>query len=93
MSSRKRFVVEAEWSGYTSAQQRIVHRTVETLFRVGYENIGHYFFGDNTSLSVNVRDAKPRERVQKINGYGTLLRDLAMKKWSEIRSQSSGETK
>jgi hypothetical protein len=77
--SRKRFVVEAEWSGYSRSQQHVVHRTVETLFRSGYEALSHHTFGDGTSLCISVRDAKPRERVQEIKGYSSLLRDAAMK--------------
>lgn len=86
--SRKRFIVEAEWSGYHSGQQHVCHRTVETLFRAGYEALHSHTFGDGTYLSIRVRDAKPRERIERKNGYGTLLRDLAMQKWSELKTTS-----
>jgi hypothetical protein len=86
--ARKRFVVEAEWSGYHSGQQHVCHRTVETLFRAGYEALHSHTFGDGTYMSISVRDAKPRERVERKNGHGTLLRDLAMQKWSELKAQS-----
>lgn len=88
MGHRKRFIVEAEWGGYTSSQQRIVHRTVETLFRAGYEAVTWHTFSDGTSLSITVRDCKPREKVKEIHGYDSLLRDVAMKAWSEKRSAS-----
>jgi hypothetical protein len=94
--ARKRFVVEAEWCGYTSSQTRIVHRTVETTFRAGFENIGHHTFGDGTTLFVTVRDAKPRERVHQNFGYKKLLDELAWRKWVEIRdstAQNSGDAK
>lgn len=81
MSARKRFVVEAEWSGYCSCQQWICHRTVETLFRAGYEAINRHRFSDGTYLTVTVRDAKPREKIQQIHGYSELLRDIAMTEW------------
>jgi hypothetical protein len=82
---RQRFVVEAEWSGYHSGQRRVCHRTVETMFRAGYEALHSHTFGDGTYLSISVRDAKPRERVEQIKGYCGLLRDLAMDKWKQLR--------
>lgn len=95
MSNRKRFVVEAEWSGYHSGQRHVCHRTVETLFRAGYENLRYHNFTDGTGMTISVRDAKPRERIERKNGYGTLLRDLAMEKWSELKaaSQAAKEAK
>lgn len=84
--ARKRFVVEATWSGYHSGQQHVCHRTVETLFRAGYEALHSHTFGDGTYMSISVRDAKPRERIERKNGYGSLLSDLAMKKWSELKA-------
>lgn len=87
--ARKRFVVEATWSGYHWGQSHICHRTVETLFRIGYENLHSHVFGDGTHMSITVRDAKPRERVERMNGYSKLLRDLAMDKWSELRAAPS----
>lgn len=84
--ARKRFVVEAEWSGYTSGQRRVCHRTVETLFRAGYEALHSHTFGDGTYMTITVRDAKPRERVQKLNGYGVLLRNAAMDEWSRQKA-------
>lgn len=89
MSNRKRFVVEAIWSGYHSGQQHVCHRTVETMFRAGYEKLLWHSFSDGTYLSISVRDAEPRERVERKNGYGALLRDLAMQKWSELKASQS----
>lgn len=86
MSGRKRFIVEAVWSGYAGSQRRVVHRTVETLFRAGYENVRWHQFSDGTGMSISVRDAKPRERVEQITGYSALLRDAAMVKWCELKA-------
>lgn len=92
--ARKRFIVEAQWSGYHSGQQHVCHRTVETLFRAGYEALGSHSFSDGTYMTITVRDAKPRERVEQKKGYNTLLRNLAMDKWSELKAaQSDRETK
>ena len=86
MGHRQRFVVEAEWSGYHSNQRRVCHRTVETLFRVGYESIGTLMFSDGTYLTVTVRDAKPREKVQQIHSYDELLHAAAVKAWNNKRN-------
>jgi len=91
--ARKRFVVEATWSGYTSGQQHVCHRTVETLFRAGYEALRSHTFVDGTYMLISVRDAKPRERIERKNGYGALLLDLAMHEWSKLKAaQSAKET-
>ena len=89
MSHRKRFVVEATWSGYTSEQSRVVHRTVETTFRAGYEGLYSHMFSDGTLLYISVRDAKPREKVTELKGYKVLLTDLAMNKWKELKGDAS----
>jgi hypothetical protein len=89
VASRKRFLVTGTWSGYTSAQCKIVHRTVETQFRAGYEAIGSYRFSDGTTLFVAVRDYKPREIVTEIHGYDKLLRDEAMTKWEAQQKAAS----
>jgi hypothetical protein len=69
----KRFIVEGEWSGYRSAQRRVVHREVLTHGREGFEQISALVFTDGTTLDVTVRDAKPRERVTQILGYRDAL--------------------
>lgn len=85
--STKRFVVEGEWSGYTSAQQRVVHRTVETYWRDGYERIRSHNFSDGTYLAVRVRDALPRERVVEIHGYDKLLREAAFTEFERFKQE------
>lgn len=89
--TRKRFVVEGEWSGYYSRQRRVVHRTVHTDFRVGYENLHSHAFGDGTCLLISVRNAKPRERVEQIHGYDALLRDLAISAWRAAQREREGK--
>lgn len=74
-----RFVIEGEWSGYTSAQQRVVHRKVypsnRKKLRAWAEKTHGIRYTDGTMLYLHVRDAKPRERVQEINGYTRLIED------------------
>jgi hypothetical protein len=79
--SRKRFVVECIWNGYSGQARVVVHRTVETTFREAYEALRWHQFTDGTGMSIDVRDAKPRERVDQIRGYNTLLRDLVHKQY------------
>lgn len=89
--ARKRFVVEATWSGYHSGQEHVCHRTVERYFRAGYEALHSHTFGDGTHMTITVRDAKPREHVEQKNGYGSLLNELAWKKWVELRDASEAD--
>jgi hypothetical protein len=77
-----RFVIEGEWSGYRSGQRRVVHREVYKSYRKGggefietLRKIPSIGYTDGTSLSLNVREAKPREKVEQILGYRSLIRD------------------
>ena len=73
------FIIEGEWSGYTSSQRRVVHRTVHPAsrkqLRAWVEKVQSIHYSDGTALWLRVRDAKPREKVQVINGYDNLIRD------------------
>jgi len=77
----KRFIIEGEWTGYTSAQQRIVHRTVHSgsykRLRAWAKKTHAITYTDGTCLILTVRDAKPRERVKQIHGYDSLIQDCA----------------
>ena len=79
MANGKRFVIEGEWSGYRSDQQRVVHRTVhagsEKRLREWCEAHHGILYTDGTMLYLSVRDCKPRERVQEKHGYDSLIRD------------------
>ncbi|MCM8735949.1 hypothetical protein M5E06_17595 [Azospirillum sp. A1-3] len=70
-----RFVIEGEWSGYRSSQSRIVHREVITEKRAErVKNLSAIVYTDGTCLYVSVRKAEPRERIQEIHGYSSLIR-------------------
>lgn len=75
----KRFIIEGEWSGYTSSQQRVVHRTVHSTafkrLRAWAEKAHAIHYTNGTALFLRVRDCKPRERVQQIHGYDSLIQD------------------
>ena len=77
----KRYIIEGTWSGYTSSQERVVHRTVHRAsfkkLRAWVKNAGAIYYTDGTTLLLSVRDAKPRERVKEIKGYVSLIADCA----------------
>lgn len=75
--SRKRFVIEGEWSGYTSAQRRVVHRhvtTKEALVEWVRKTYG-IRYTDNTVLALTVRPCRPHERVKENASYKSLIED------------------
>lgn len=75
---KERFVVEAEWSGYRSSQRRICHREIiGANMAVKLKKIIGFRFTDGTSLSLSVRPAKPRERVDRILGYTRIITNAA----------------
>jgi hypothetical protein len=83
-----RFVIEGEWTGYTRAQRQVVHRTVhparEKTLRAWAEKTHAIRYSDGTLLVLRVRDAKLREHVNEINGYGSLIRDCARHNVSSV---------
>lgn len=94
----KRFVIEGEWSGYTSSQRRIVHRTVHKdcfkYLRKWAENNHSITYTDGTALHISVRDAKHRERVKEIHGYDSLISDCAyynVNRVSDLPKHKSGD--
>ena len=75
----KRYVLEGTWSGYTSSQERAVHREVvpgsRKTFLAWIRDAFGIRYTDGTMLYLTVRECKPRERVQPINGYKSLIED------------------
>jgi len=76
-----RYVVEGEWTGYTSSQRKVAHREVIDDKKVGkgfvekLRNLHAIVYTDGTSLLVHTREAKPREKVEQVLGYKSLIRD------------------
>ena len=72
-----RYIIEGEWSGYPSGQRRVCHRTVHKApfkkLRAWVEKTRSISFTDGTELLLTVRDCKPRERVQEIHRYDSLI--------------------
>ncbi len=72
MSRGKRSVLTGTWSGYTSAQEHVVHRTV--IFNpAAFDGFHGIRYTDGTMLTLCVRPCKPRERVLEVDGYGSLI--------------------
>lgn len=74
----QRYVLEGEWSGYRSSQQRVVHRAV-TKHPKRYEHLREIVYTDGTKLWVSMRPCLPREKVQEIKGYTSLIDQAARK--------------
>lgn len=81
-----RYVLEGEWSGYTSSQQRVVHREVVSKKLADQaKQLHNIVYTDGTSLYVRVREAKPREQIQHIDhAYGSLIREAIAKGGSRV---------
>ena len=79
-----RYVLEGEWTGYRSSQQRVVHREVIDDRASGKKrverlrNLHTIVYTDGTSLNLRLREAKTREKVQTIHSYRELIRDAEM---------------
>lgn len=75
--SRKRYVLEGEWTGYKASQRRVVHREVTTTPKQ-FEHLRTIEYTDGTSLILSLRPCEPRERVKENHGYTTLIRRAAL---------------
>jgi len=75
--SAERWIVEGEWSGYTSSQRHVVHRAViskRTALAIRMK-LGWITYPDGTTLNLSVRPCQPREKVVQIHGYDSLISD------------------
>jgi hypothetical protein len=80
-----RYVIEGEWTGYTSTQRRVVHREVVDAKRgERLKRLHAIVYTDGTSLLIRVREAKPREKIERIDGYGSLIREAEAKGGSRV---------
>lgn len=90
-----RYVLEGTWTGYTSSQQRVVHREVITdRKRVQRLHSLHAIrYTDGTCLLLKLREAKPREQIETINGYGSLIRECETQPGGEVKVADLPSTK
>ena len=75
-----RFVVECVWSGYRSSQGPCHRTVIRKYLAAALKKVHTIGFTDNTTMSVEVRECKPREKVQEIHGYDSLLNKCWFKK-------------
>lgn len=71
-----RYILEGEWTGYTSAQRKVVHR--EVIPQARYKPLSKLHairFTDGTSLILSMRPAAARQRVQEVRAYEALIRE------------------
>lgn len=75
-----RYVIEGEWSGYTSGQRRVCHRVVTSRDALAdWVRRNHaIYFTDGTALYLTVRPAAFREKVKEIHGYDSLISDCML---------------
>ncbi len=69
-----RWVIEGTWTGYTSGQRRVVHCEVVTERKAkAAAALGYIRYTDGTGLVLSVREARPRERVEQVRSYSSLI--------------------
>lgn len=73
------YMLEGEWSGYTSGQRRVVHReylklTGNRAFIPWLQKTCAIYFTDGTALQLSIREVD-RKKETLINGYSSLIRD------------------
>ena len=70
-----RFVLEGEWTGYSSSQQSVKHREVIDQKRADrLKNLHAIVYTDGTSLLISLRPALRNEKIRELNQYGALIR-------------------
>lgn len=96
-TTRQRWVIEGEWSGYTASQRKVAHREVTTNRRRA-ESLSaqrSIQFDDGTTLFISVRELGKGERVEPVFGYSALIADcLQYGVWSvaEVQNAKDGVT-
>lgn len=74
----KQYILEGEWTGYTSAQRRVVH--CEVINQTYYNKLAilhAIVYSDGTSLLISARKKLPRQKVIEKLAYKSLIRDAA----------------
>jgi hypothetical protein len=74
LTHRMRYVLEGEWTGYTSGHRRVVHRQVIYERRARrLKSLHEIVYTDGTSLILTLREARLCERVEEIHSYDELI--------------------
>ena len=77
------YTIEGVWSGYTSAQSRVVHRehTRSKKRALALQDLGRIRFDDGTALVFRLLSGKSGSAI---NGYGDLIKDCLAKKVDSV---------
>lgn len=81
------WMIEGEWIGYRSSQDRVVHRhyTDRRKEAEGIEALGYGIrFTDGTTLALSVKPHSGRKVKPVINGYSSLIADCRFYKVSSV---------
>lgn len=69
---KNKWYVEGTWSGYTGSQSKVCHRDyVSNPEEI--KIINSIRFTDGTRLDLEVKERKPREKIEIIKGYNDLI--------------------
>jgi hypothetical protein len=75
-----RYVLEGEWTGYTSGHTRVVHRQVIYERRARrLKGLHEIVYTDGTSLILTLRKARVCEQVEEIHSYDELIQKAETK--------------
>lgn len=84
------WIIEGEWSGYTSSQCRVVHReyTTSRKYADKVSELGFIQYTDGTTLNLRVRlrTKSDGKRQPVINGYNSLIRDCVYHGTNSVES-------
>lgn len=81
-----RYLLEGEWTGYTSSQRRVVHREIiRDKRRVErLRDLRVIVYTDGTSLLLSLREMRRGEKANEIHGYRALVREAEMRGGSRV---------
>ena len=82
--------MEGEWSGYRSGQRRVCHRTIIRKPEK-YKDIKFIRFTDGTTLDLQIKKCKPRERVKEIHGYDSLIEECLIYSVNSVEALPKGK--
>jgi hypothetical protein len=82
-------MIEGEWTGYRSSQQRVAHRhyTASKKEAESVESIGYGItYTDGTTLILRVVEVKGRKKLPVIDSYRSLINDCRLAGVSSVQA-------
>lgn len=82
------WMVEGEWSGYTSNQRRVAHRhyTARRQEAESISDLGFIQFTDGTALFLNVKQLAARRKLPEVKTYKALIEDCLLHKVNSVQA-------